>query len=144
MKNQNHLPVDSEWSSTFRWLDKQKPNSVVFVGFGTEYKMHCKEMHELAFALEISKLPFIWILRNPEEQEGSGLPGFASSARDIDSSCNKRLPLQLCMGLNHRVTWHRTSFNSLANGLRLRFECKTASGERSCLEMQRSEDGSFS
>ncbi|KAK6945825.1 hypothetical protein RJ641_013369 [Dillenia turbinata] len=55
--NGNHSLIDSKWSSTFDWLDRQKPKSVVFVGFGTEYKMPIKEIHELASALKASKLP---------------------------------------------------------------------------------------
>lgn len=58
--------VDASWSTTFNWLEKQRPKSVVFVGFGTEYKMPVEQVHELAYGLELSKLPFIWILRKPE------------------------------------------------------------------------------
>ncbi|MFS7997961.1 putative soyasaponin III rhamnosyltransferase [Helianthus anomalus] len=31
--------VDSNWSNTFKWLDMKAPKSVLFVGFGSEYKM---------------------------------------------------------------------------------------------------------
>ncbi|XP_059447002.1 UDP-glycosyltransferase 91C1-like [Corylus avellana] len=62
--NINH--IDTNWSTTFNWLVKQTPKSVVFVGFGTEYKMPVEQVHELAYGLELSKLPFIWILRNPQ------------------------------------------------------------------------------
>jgi hypothetical protein len=60
----NH--IDTNGSATFNWLDKQRPKSVVFVGFGTEYKMPVEQVHELAYGLELSNLPFMWILRNPE------------------------------------------------------------------------------
>ncbi|KAL3843793.1 hypothetical protein ACJIZ3_001196 [Penstemon smallii] len=60
--------IDSRWSRTFEWLDGQKQNSVVFVGFGSEYKMPIEQIHELAFALELCKLPFLWILRKPQAQ----------------------------------------------------------------------------
>ncbi|KAK6945824.1 hypothetical protein RJ641_013368 [Dillenia turbinata] len=132
-KNQNHQPADSKWSSTVKWLDKQKPKSVVFVGFGTEYKMPSKEMRELAFALEISKLPFIWILRNPEDQEGlEFLPsGFLAQTSDkclgsiIESlgfgHPSILLPMVLDQGLNAKLL--------VEKGVGL--------------EIQRSEDGSF-
>jgi hypothetical protein len=68
--------VDHQFSATFNWLDKQRPKSVVFVGFGTEYKMPVERVHELAYGLELSNLPFLWILRNPDGLSSSELlPG---------------------------------------------------------------------
>jgi hypothetical protein len=70
----NH--IDTNWSTTFNWLEKQRPKSVVFVGFGTEYKMPVEQVHELAYGLELSKLHFLWILRNPKGLSSSELlPG---------------------------------------------------------------------
>ncbi|OVA16931.1 UDP-glucuronosyl/UDP-glucosyltransferase [Macleaya cordata] len=57
----------------FSWLDKQAPKSVVFVGFGSEYKMNIDQIHELAFGLELSELPFLWVLRKSEDIERSDL-----------------------------------------------------------------------
>jgi hypothetical protein len=55
---------------------KNKDPSLVFVGFGTEYKMPVEQVHELAYGLELSKLPFLWILRNPKGLSSSELlPG---------------------------------------------------------------------
>ncbi|KAK9067340.1 hypothetical protein SSX86_014666 [Deinandra increscens subsp. villosa] len=53
-------------SNTFKWLDTKKPKSVLFVGFGSEYKMPLEQVHELAYGLELSGLDFIWILRKPK------------------------------------------------------------------------------
>lgn len=58
----NHNNTNSSWSTTFEWLDEQKPKSVVFVGFGSEYKMPIEQICELAFAIELSGQPFIWVL----------------------------------------------------------------------------------
>ncbi|XP_010030919.3 UDP-glycosyltransferase 91C1 [Eucalyptus grandis] len=55
----------SNWSHISKWLDKQARKSVLFVGFGTEYKMPLEEIHELAYGLELSEMPFFWILRKP-------------------------------------------------------------------------------
>ncbi|XP_073127844.1 putative UDP-rhamnose:rhamnosyltransferase 1 [Henckelia pumila] len=68
-----------EADSNFKWLDGQKPKSVVFVGFGSEYKMPIQQIHELAFGIELSRLPFVWILRKPQHVHSSELlpPGFA-------------------------------------------------------------------
>ncbi|XP_031484128.1 UDP-glycosyltransferase 91C1 [Nymphaea colorata] len=57
--------MNPKWASCFSWLDAQAPNSVVFVGFGSECKLSVEQIHELAFGLEQSGLPFIWALRNP-------------------------------------------------------------------------------
>lgn len=64
----------SSWSEAFEWLDKQRPKSVVFVGFGSEYKMPIQQIHELAFALELSRMPFLWILRKPGTDNVALLP----------------------------------------------------------------------
>ncbi|KAK3000379.1 hypothetical protein RJ639_022334 [Escallonia herrerae] len=81
--------IDLKWSSIFKWLDKQKLKSVVFVGFGSEYKMPIEQVHELAFGLELSKLSFIWILRKPEGVEDIDLlpPGFESRTSDRGMIC---------------------------------------------------------
>ncbi|KAK6121208.1 hypothetical protein DH2020_045049 [Rehmannia glutinosa] len=61
------------------WTGRNQ-KSVVFVGFGSEYKMPIEQIHELAFSLELSRLPFIWILRKPQDVENSSEllpPGFS-------------------------------------------------------------------
>ncbi|XP_057802910.1 putative UDP-rhamnose:rhamnosyltransferase 1 [Salvia miltiorrhiza] len=75
-----NVPIDSSWPDTCKWLDGKEPKSVLFVGFGSEYKMPLEEIHELAFSLELSRLPFLWILRKPQGVDSLDLlpPGFAS------------------------------------------------------------------
>ncbi|KAL2460383.1 UDP-glycosyltransferase 91C1 [Abeliophyllum distichum] len=79
-ENMSHMAIDSSLTGTFKWLNGQQPKSVLFVGFGSEYKMPIEQIHELAFALELSRLPFLWILRKPEGIESSDLlpSGFAN------------------------------------------------------------------
>ncbi|XP_047964775.1 putative UDP-rhamnose:rhamnosyltransferase 1 [Salvia hispanica] len=48
--------TDSSWASTCKWLDGKEPKSVLFVGFGSEYKMALEEIHELAYSIELSRL----------------------------------------------------------------------------------------
>ncbi|KAI3444503.1 hypothetical protein Pfo_001168 [Paulownia fortunei] len=57
---------EEPWSKIFDWLDKQKPRSVVFVGFGSEYKLKKEQIHEIAYGVELSGLPFLWALRKPD------------------------------------------------------------------------------
>ncbi|KAL7203341.1 hypothetical protein ACSBR2_016600 [Camellia fascicularis] len=56
---------DENWTQIFKWLDYQKPRSVLFVGFGSECKLNKEEIHEIAHGLEKSELPFLWALRKP-------------------------------------------------------------------------------
>ncbi|QHO51868.1 hypothetical protein HN51_020996 [Arachis hypogaea] len=57
--------VDESWCKTFEWLDAQATKSVVFVGFGSECKLSKDQVFEIAYGLELSELPFLWILRKP-------------------------------------------------------------------------------
>ena len=57
--------TDKSWIENFEWLDGQKPKSVVFVGFGSECKLSKEQVHEIAYGLELSGLPFLWTLRKP-------------------------------------------------------------------------------
>ncbi|CAK9319088.1 unnamed protein product [Citrullus colocynthis] len=63
--------ADSPWKSTFEWLDQQNPQSVVFVGFGSECKLTKDQIHEIARGVELSELPFLWALRKPDWAEDS-------------------------------------------------------------------------
>ncbi|PRQ58237.1 putative soyasaponin III rhamnosyltransferase [Rosa chinensis] len=72
----------------FEWLDKQKPRSVVFVGFGSECKVSKEQVYEIAH----SELPFLWALRKPSwaSTDAEALPlGF------VDRTSKKGL---VCMG----------------------------------------------
>ncbi|KAF3613161.1 putative cyanidin-3-O-glucoside 2-O-glucuronosyltransferase-like [Capsicum annuum] len=48
-----------------QWLDKKEKSSTIFVSFGSEYFLSKEEIHEVAKALELSKVNFIWVLRFP-------------------------------------------------------------------------------
>ncbi|KAM3398911.1 zeatin O-xylosyltransferase [Capsicum galapagoense] len=53
-----------------KWLDKQEPNSVIFVSFGTTTSLSKEQIKELAIGLEKSQHKFIWIARDALLQEG--------------------------------------------------------------------------
>ncbi|KAH6817947.1 hypothetical protein C2S51_001550 [Perilla frutescens var. frutescens] len=57
---------EEPWSKIFDWLDKQRPKSLVFVGFGSEYKLQREEIHEVAYGIELSGLPVLFSLRKPD------------------------------------------------------------------------------
>ncbi|XP_065859714.1 putative UDP-rhamnose:rhamnosyltransferase 1 [Euphorbia lathyris] len=77
---------DDSWSQVFKWLDQQNPKSVVFVGFGSEFKLSKDQVFEIAYGLELSGLPFLWALRKPNwaKDDLDSLPqGFS------DRTCGK-------------------------------------------------------
>lgn len=48
------------------WLDKQAPNSVIYVSFGTTTSLSDAQIKELALGLEMSEQKFIWVLRDAD------------------------------------------------------------------------------
>ncbi|XP_004233715.1 anthocyanidin 3-O-glucosyltransferase 5 [Solanum lycopersicum] len=54
-------------NSVLNWLDKQMPNSVLYISFGSGGTLSSKQLTELAFGLELSHQKFIWVVRPPSE-----------------------------------------------------------------------------
>ncbi|KAM1047169.1 hypothetical protein ACFX2C_026565 [Malus domestica] len=61
---------DETWEVLRGWLENKKPNSVVYIAFGTEVTPSLELMHELAHGIEKSGLPFIWVVNNRPLVEG--------------------------------------------------------------------------
>ncbi|TYH95710.1 hypothetical protein ES332_A12G125400v1 [Gossypium tomentosum] len=83
-------PQGRQTDEIFRWLNVQKPNSVVFVGFGSECKLSKEQKHEIAYGVELSGLPFLWALRKPHWafNELDALPcGFQERTRGRGMVC---------------------------------------------------------
>ncbi|KAF3433710.1 hypothetical protein FNV43_RR24813 [Rhamnella rubrinervis] len=59
------------------WLDKQEPNSVLYVSFGTTISMadHDQQLKELALGLELSGAKFIWVCRDADHDKRDGVEG---------------------------------------------------------------------
>ena len=51
------------------WLDSMKPNSVIYVCFGSLSEMLASQLVELALALESSDYPFIWVIKRGKYSE---------------------------------------------------------------------------
>ncbi|MCD7450728.1 hypothetical protein HAX54_008182 [Datura stramonium] len=59
------LNGDHSWQRIFKWLNQQKPGSILFVGLGSECKPNKDQVYEIADGIELSRLPFLWILQKP-------------------------------------------------------------------------------
>ncbi|KAL9300311.1 UDP-glycosyltransferase 91A1 [Arabidopsis thaliana] len=74
------------WLSVKKWLDSRKSKSIVYVAFGSEAKPSQTELNEIALGLELSGLPFFWVLktrRGPWDTEPVELPeGFEERTAD--------------------------------------------------------------
>lgn len=55
--------IEDENKEIMEWLDKKEKNSVVFVSFGSEYFLSKEERLEVAKALELSQVNFVWVIR---------------------------------------------------------------------------------
>ncbi|XP_057488096.1 scopoletin glucosyltransferase-like [Actinidia eriantha] len=70
-----------------KWLDSKKPNSVIYVCFGSMADFAASQLFEIAMGLEASGQQFIWVVRRPkneeEEERESWLPeGFEERMRE--------------------------------------------------------------
>ncbi|BFG41882.1 hypothetical protein CerSpe_281560 [Prunus speciosa] len=50
-----------------KWLDSKKPNSVVYVCFGSVAKFNNSQLKEIAIGLEASGVEFIWVVRKGKD-----------------------------------------------------------------------------
>ncbi|GJM95899.1 hypothetical protein PR202_ga12686 [Eleusine coracana subsp. coracana] len=48
-----------------RWLDTQRPASVLYISFGSQNTIQPQQMVELAAALDLTGRPFLWAIRPP-------------------------------------------------------------------------------
>ncbi|CAN6450827.1 unnamed protein product [Victoria cruziana] len=67
--------LNPESVACLRWLDQREPRSVVFVAFGTEARPSKEQIQAIAEGLELSHLPFCWILRRPSRVSASSTGG---------------------------------------------------------------------
>ncbi|GAU20358.1 hypothetical protein TSUD_338400 [Trifolium subterraneum] len=61
--NKNKDSIDDEWKH-MKWLDSHKEGSVIYANLGSLCNITPTQMIELGLALEATKRPFIWVIRD--------------------------------------------------------------------------------
>ena len=73
------LPTIDE-EKCLNWLNSKKPNSVLYVSFGSLLRLPSEQLKEIACGLEASEQSFIWVVRNihnnPSENKENGNGNF--------------------------------------------------------------------
>ncbi|KAG8371984.1 hypothetical protein BUALT_Bualt12G0019600 [Buddleja alternifolia] len=67
----SEIRVSRSRHESLDWLDKQEPNSVIFVSFGTTSSLSDEQIREIAIGLERSAQKFIWVLRDADRGDVS-------------------------------------------------------------------------
>lgn len=148
------------WSGTFQWLGTRPQKSVVFVGFGSEFKITREQVHELAFGLEQSGLPFVWALgklAGPIDDSDLLPPGFKTRVADrgiVSVGWVPQLEI-LAHPAVGGVLFH-SGWGSIIEALQFghplivmpmiadqRLNARLLVDEGVCFEVERMEDGSF-
>ncbi|KAG5526435.1 hypothetical protein RHGRI_032639 [Rhododendron griersonianum] len=57
--------------SCLKWLDSKKPNSVIYICFGSVAKFDASQLYDIAMGLEYSGQQFIWVVRRGENENES-------------------------------------------------------------------------
>ncbi|KAJ6986401.1 Anthocyanidin 3-O-glucosyltransferase [Populus alba x Populus x berolinensis] len=57
-------PSTEDTTGCLSWLDSQKSKTVAYISFGTVANIPQSEIEELTEALEASRIPFLWSLRD--------------------------------------------------------------------------------
>ncbi|KAI3922126.1 hypothetical protein MKX01_005815 [Papaver californicum] len=88
-----------EWMRMREWLDKQEKKSVVYIALGTEAALTKEETSELALGLELSNIPFFWVLRKPTDDPSRMLPeGFEERTKGKGILCFSWAPQMRILG----------------------------------------------
>ncbi|KAJ0077097.1 hypothetical protein Patl1_35483 [Pistacia atlantica] len=77
-KKQKIKPTEDKASSDrpecLRWLDSKKPNSLLYVCFGSVFRFSAAQLAEIAAGLEASDSTFIWVYASNTEENKEWMP----------------------------------------------------------------------
>ncbi|CAN1825272.1 Scopoletin glucosyltransferase [Linum perenne] len=72
----NNKIIKTSESELMRWLDEQvAPDSVIYVSFGSQADVTNSQLDEVAYGLEASGYPFVWVVRSKSWVVPNGLEG---------------------------------------------------------------------
>ncbi|WMV53255.1 hypothetical protein MTR67_046640 [Solanum verrucosum] len=84
------------WREIKLWLDEQGKGKVIYVAFGSEAKPSQNELTELSLGLELSGLPFFWVLRTKRGESDDELiqlpEGFEDRTKGRGIVCTSWVP----------------------------------------------------
>ncbi|KAK7395587.1 hypothetical protein VNO78_16149 [Psophocarpus tetragonolobus] len=66
---------ESKGLECVRWLENQRPKSVLYVSFGSGGTLSQQQLNELAFGLELSGEKFLWVLKAPSASSDGAYVG---------------------------------------------------------------------
>ena len=79
-KTERGKPPTIDEQKCLNWLNSKKPNSVLYVSFGSLARLPSEQLKEIAYGLEASEQSFIWVVRNihnnPSENKENGSGNF--------------------------------------------------------------------
>ncbi|KAK1429445.1 hypothetical protein QVD17_11654 [Tagetes erecta] len=86
VKSQRGNVASIDEKQCLKWLDSHKPDSVVYVCFGSLVRINTPQLIELGLGLEASNRPFIWVIksvhREKEVEEWLAESGFEERVKD--------------------------------------------------------------
>ncbi|KAL5718237.1 hypothetical protein ACHQM5_011166 [Ranunculus cassubicifolius] len=68
-KRNDHSLLESTGDTCMDWLNTKKPNSVLYVAFGSAVHFSAAQMEEFAWRLNQSNTDFLWVVRASEEHK---------------------------------------------------------------------------
>ncbi|XP_028795339.1 UDP-glycosyltransferase 83A1-like [Neltuma alba] len=73
LANSDYNPTSfwEEDRTCLHWLDQQQPKSVIYVSFGSLSVLEPNQFTELALALDILDMPFLWVVKPANEQHNA-------------------------------------------------------------------------
>ncbi|TKY73184.1 Zeatin O-glucosyltransferase [Spatholobus suberectus] len=89
----NPLAIEKKGSKgrhlCMEWLDKQEPNSVIYVSFGTTTTLTEEQTEQIATGLEQSMQKFIWVLRDADK--GDIFDGSEAKRHELPNGFEERV-----------------------------------------------------
>ncbi|BBN03185.1 protein MpUGT8 [Marchantia polymorpha subsp. ruderalis] len=102
-----------------QWLDKQPTSSVLYIAFGSVIEISSEETVELAYALEITNVKFLWVLKASSSTPLSKLlpPGFEARTKKRGFTTSWAPQTQILMHASIAGFMTHCGWNSILEGL---------------------------